>query len=60
MILPIHFYTFKDLQKSNLGKIALAIILLAIIIFFILYSWNAILILLSIYVILALILGYRK
>ena len=43
--------TFKDLQKSNLGKIALAIILLAIIIFFILYSWNAILILLSIYVI---------
>lgn len=60
MILPIHFYTFKDLQKSNFGKIVLAIIFLAIIIFFILYSWNAILILLIIYVILALILGYRK
>lgn len=60
MILPIHFYTFKDLQKSNLGKIVITIIFLAIIIFFVLYSWKAILILLIIYLMLALILGYRK
>lgn len=60
MVLPVHFYTFKDLQKSNIGKILLAIILLAIIIFFILYSWIAVMILLFIYLIVAMILGYRK
>lgn len=60
MVLPVHFYTFKDLQKSNIGKILLVIILLAIIILFILYSWIAVMILLFIYLIVAMILGYRK
>jgi CDP-diacylglycerol--serine O-phosphatidyltransferase len=60
MVLPLHFYNFKDLQKTNLGKVILITILLTIIIFFIIFSWISILIFSIIYLLISLLLENKK